>query len=205
MSQNKKSGSKDQQGSSIQNLLRERRWTAWAGGTVLALVLFLALTMGYATNWGMNVSRTAAFTPSDSTTPSTTAQDQGTAQPGSNTGSTANKSSGTTGTSGTTSSQDKSTSNTSTTTNNSSTTTTTNNTTSSTDPTSELLQVLKDATSGQDVQTVLNAAKASGLGVDCSNQLILVQTCKISSANGAAITIKSLQGGNTITGVTANF
>lgn len=193
----------NRQAKKIEEYKKQRRWVAWATGIIAILILLLLGTMGYASNWWLNPTRTSSVTPT-SLTSGTGSETGGTGGTTSTTGTTGTNSTTntTTTTPGTNSSNTVERNNSSTTTNN--TTTTTNNNTT-TPQQSALINLSGLAQVGADLDSVLNQARIAGLNVACQVDILTVQVCTVSDDQGGSIILKRLLGSGNITGVTLNL
>lgn len=189
----KKIQSKQQrQEKQLDHYKREARWVTWAAIIILLLIIFFVGSMGYASNWWQNPTRTSQFSPYAADTP----QEQA-----SNATETTSNGGDSGGSSTTTRPSTSSTSTTNSTTNNTTTTTTTN--LSSPKPSNGLLTLIAQTATGENINDVINQAKELGVTYNCRTEL-LVQVCEFSDGP-FTFTTKNLVTNLGITGISTNF
>lgn len=177
----------------IDKYKKQSRWITWAAIVILLLILFFVFSMGYATNWWQNPSRTSQFSPysGETTTP---------APAGTNT------TVGTTGSNGQSSTSQTNSGSSNTTKETTNTTTTTNNNTTtpaSSQPSNALLSLNADTGLGTNINETITRAQNLGITYNCRTEL-LVQVC-IFSDGPYTLTTKNLLTGLGITGTSTNF
>jgi len=177
----------NEQSKLIEKLKKKEHWMKWAIIAALIIILLLLLFVGYATDWMSGLNKNA-------TTPLSTQLDTTSTQNGASPTPTSGGSTTTTTNPGS-----STTTNTSTTNN----TTTTSQPPPTSQPPSNLKILLDELNAGDNIQTAINRANELGVGVDCTDNL-LVKECTFRSGN-ETISTKSILGTGMITSVLPSF
>lgn len=182
----------------IERYKKQAQWITWAVIAILLLILFFVLSMGYASNWWQNPTRTSQFNPLGTDA----SQQAGTdAQTTGNIGTT-NTGTDTTSRTGT-SSTNNTTRETTSVTNNNTTITTPAPPAPTPQPSQRLLTLNSNISTGENIDEIIGLANNLGVGVNCRIEL-LVRVCDFTDGQ-FTITTKNLITGGGITGINLNF
>lgn len=194
----------------IEQYKNQRRWITWAACIILVLLFLFTSVMGYATNWWQDPTKTSTLnaTPTASTDTSGTGSTDASTQNGTTTtgGSTKTNTNTNSDTTHATSTTNSTTSN-NTTSNTTNTSTTTNNDTTTPSKTgliTQLQQFYDDLNVGGSLNDAITQAQNLGISYSCETQLLTIRVCTFTQG-GQTVTLKSLLGNDSITGLSTTL